>query len=271
MEKLADLLIREGKQLQEDFDKASSIGEGTPQEIAEFRENAFRNFISRFYPLPYRVTKGKIYDSFNNEPSLSVDCLVVNPAHPNLIDISGKFQLLLADGIDFAIELKPNLTSREELERGLKQGISVKRLRRARSPLLLHNRPGITDAVMEISKQIPYFIFGTRVKKSVKDTVNEIVQYYSKNSTNVIDQIDAIIINRYGIIKNVKISEFFLYTWDIPKELKTGWFFEKWEDTTLVGMLLSMAYSYHSIATIQESILKRYMKKFHVPNVERIC
>ncbi len=271
MEKLTDLLIREGKQLQEDFDKASSIGEGTPQEISEFRENSFRNFISRFYPLPYRVTKGKIYDSFNNGPSLSVDCLVVNPAHPNLIDTSGKFQLLLADGIDFAVELKPDLISKKELIRGLEQGISVKKLRRARSSILLPHKPGITDIVMEISKQIPYYIFTTRVKKYVRDTVNEIVQYYSQNCINIIDQVDAIIINRQGIIKNVKVSELFLYTWDIPKELKTGWFFEKWEDSTLVGMLLSMEYSYRSIATIQESIIKRYVKKVNVPNVERIC
>ena len=132
MQKLIEVLVREGTTLGTEFAAASALGEGTSQEVAEFRENALRSFVERFYPSPYHVVKGKVHDSFGTDASASIDCLVVNPVNPNLIDSHGKFQLLLADGVDLAMELKPDLASRAELHRGLEQGMSIKKLRRAR-------------------------------------------------------------------------------------------------------------------------------------------
>lgn len=97
LQELVEILREDAESLEREFRKASTLGKGTPQEVSEFRENAFRSFISRFFPAPYRAVKGKIFDSYGNGPSASVDCVVVNPVHPHLIDTAGKFQLLLAE------------------------------------------------------------------------------------------------------------------------------------------------------------------------------
>ena len=53
---------------------ASAQGRGTPQEVADFRENSVQAFIRRFYPSSYVVSKGKVTDVDGNQ-SNSIDCL----------------------------------------------------------------------------------------------------------------------------------------------------------------------------------------------------
>jgi len=133
--KLLQLLEYEGPELATAFEKASIQGRGTPQEVAEHREGAFRNFISRYFPFPHRVSKGNVIDSLPNE-SASIDCIIINPSHPYTVDTYEKFTVILADGVDVAIEVKPDISVVEELHRGLKQVESVKRLWRKKTPLL---------------------------------------------------------------------------------------------------------------------------------------
>jgi len=263
-----EVLIRESKTISDEFERASLIGEGTPQEISEFRENAFRNFIGRFYPIPYKITKGKVHDSFNREPSASVDCLIVNPSHPNLIDSQGKFQLLLADGIDVAIEVKPDIANSIELGRGLQQGVSVKKLRRIKSPILLeHSKP---IHIIERSKQIPFFIFTLKTKKNIEELVTVISTWYKEHDISKEDEIDGICIHKVGFLRNIKSKEEFFYGWNIPEEDKTGWFFEEWNDGSLIGLLTHMELVFHSVATVQERIMQSYVKKIKIPNIRRI-
>jgi hypothetical protein len=269
LEKLVDLLKKEAVSLDQDFRQASTLGEGTPQEIADFRENAFRSFIRRFFPNPYRVVKGKIYDFYENGPSASIDCVLVNPTHPNLIDTGDKFQLLLADGVDLVIEVKPDLANASELKRALEQGLSVKKLRRIKSPILLsRNKPAY---VIEASKQIPFFIFTQKVKSDLEKTVHEIISWYVERSVPVEEQLDAIAILGVGILNHIKYKDFYYYGWDIPDNERFGWFLEEWHDATLIGFLLCMEMSFHSTATIQESVLRRYLKKLQIPHVRRIA
>ncbi len=268
MQKLIDILIAEGKTLLQDFEKASSLGEGTSQEVAEFRENSLRDFISRFYPLPYRIVKGKVHDSYDNGPSSSIDCIIVNQVHPNLIDSQGKFQLLLADGIDTAIELKPDISKSSELIRALNQGVSIKKLRRVKGSFLFTK--GKPDVVIESSRQIPFYIFTTRIKQNKFDTVQEIENYYRSNSVPLENQLDGIFVHGLGVINHIKSIEFFGYQWNLVDEEKTGWFLEKWNDATLAGMLLRLELSFHSVAKVQESVLSRYVKLFKIPELKRI-
>jgi hypothetical protein len=62
VEQLLEILKAEGRRLLEEFKLSSEQGDGTPQEIADFRENAVQHFISRFYPASHVVSKGKITD-----------------------------------------------------------------------------------------------------------------------------------------------------------------------------------------------------------------
>lgn len=127
MTTLIEILKKEGKTLSEEFKVASSQGDGTSQEIADFRENAVHDFIERYYPSSHIISKGKITD-LDGSQSNSIDCLILNPAHPNLIDSKGKFRLIFSDGCDAAIEVKPDLARTDEIHRGLAQGVSVKKV-----------------------------------------------------------------------------------------------------------------------------------------------
>ena len=57
---LIELLRYEGPELSRESEKASISGRGTSQEVADFRENSLREFVGRYFPLPYRLAKGNI-------------------------------------------------------------------------------------------------------------------------------------------------------------------------------------------------------------------
>jgi hypothetical protein len=251
MKKLIDILRIDSSELRTSFQKASLQGGGTPQEVADYRETSFSNFISRYFPFPHRITKGKIHDSYDNV-SASIDCLVINPAHPYTIDSSGKYTLILADGVDIAIELKPDLSTKSELVRGLVQAISVKRLRRAKSPILLKRKQ--PEHIIEFSRTIPVFIFSMEAKTNPLDTAKEIADYYAENQTPLIEQIDHVIINDCGIISNYKYPEI-----SHISDKSTGLIFEEWKDLTLGAFMAKMNDVFYATATISDSILQRYI------------
>lgn len=269
LDKLIEILKDEAESLSKDFKKASTLGQGTSQEIADYREHAFQSFVSRFFPNPYRVVKGKIHDSYGNGPSASIDCVLVNPVHPHLIDTHQKFQLLLADGVDLAIEVKPDLSKANELSRALKQAVSVKKLRRVKGPIFLtHNKPA---HVIEASRQIPFFLFTQNVKSNIEDTVHEIMSWYTDNSIPTENHLDAIAIQDLGLLNYIKHPDFYYYSWQVPEHERTGWFLERWAEATLVGFLLRMEMSFHAVAKIQESVLRRYLKALKIPHITRIA
>jgi hypothetical protein len=70
---LLEILKKEGSQIVDEFKLASEQGEGTPQEIADFRENAVQSFVARYYPQSHIVSQGKITDL----DSLQSDRLIV--------------------------------------------------------------------------------------------------------------------------------------------------------------------------------------------------
>jgi hypothetical protein len=268
MDKLVDILKDEAVTLSREFKKASSLGEGTSQEIADFREHAVQAFLSRFFPNPYRVVKGKVHDSFGNGPSASIDCVLINPVHPHLIDSHKKFQVILADGVDWVLEVKPDLANAHEMQRALKQCISIKKLRRVKGPILIPQKN--PQHVIEASKQIPFFLFTQKIKSNLKNTVREILEWYKKESVPKEEQIDALAIQDSGIVNHVKHRDFFYYDWQLPENEREGWFFESWGEATLLGLLLRMEMSFGCTATVQESVLGRYYKKITIPYIDRI-
>ena len=49
------------------FEKASIEGEGTPQEVADRREEVVKRFLEKYFPFPYRVVKGNIINNLNTD------------------------------------------------------------------------------------------------------------------------------------------------------------------------------------------------------------
>ena len=200
--KLVDILSFESKQIAISFDKASIEGAGTPQEVSDRREGIVKCFLEKFFPFPYKVVKGNIVDSYG-ESSNSIDCIVINPCHPYTIDKTNeKASLILADGVDFAFEIKPKLTSTTEIERALAQVQSVKRLKRVKDGLFLRKR--FNNDQKECAKTIPCIIFANETYKDIKKLIATIYEYYSRNHVPALEQFDLIIINNQYLIYNFR-------------------------------------------------------------------
>ena len=264
MNSLIDILNKESRSINEEFEIASKQGKGTPQEVSDFRENAVQDFVSRYFTNSHIVSKGKITD-INGLQSNSIDCLILNPAHPNIIDSRGKFRLIFADGCDIAIEVKPDLARSDEIKRALAQGISVKKTLRSKSSILLpDNKP---KHIINHSLRIPFYIFCLKAFDEEK-LLEKIKEYYKENNTEIEDQIDGVIITNSGILKHIKHKELNVYGSPEPIGSNSGWYFETWGESTLVGMLLNFEYSFNSFPTIAEPIMKRILKKVTINNIK---
>lgn len=252
MSDLYALLREEALQLSSEFRKASIQGRGTPQEVAEFRENAVQAFLARYFPFPHRIAKGKVRDSFGNIAA-SIDCVLCAPNHPYTVSARDKFSLLLAEGVDSVVEVKPNIADKAELHRALEQGLTVKRLRRATTSLLHEHHP-----LSEWAKRVPFGVFAMQCKASPIETGFEILEYYAVRGVDPIDQADFIVVNDVCVFSNfVDIS---LNPWNtagFPNQF--GWFYEGWGKDSLVGFLLRLHRVAHAGMKLQDDVLPRYL------------
>ncbi|KZR58353.1 DUF6602 domain-containing protein [Pseudobacillus badius] len=263
MEEFLEVLKLEAQDIKMKFLRSSLEGKGTSQEVSDFREHAVQDLIQRYYPFPYRISKGGIYDSYGHR-SDSIDCLILDPTHPHTVNSMGKHSLILADGVEAAIEVKPDIANKKELERGLIQGISVKKLRQRYGPIILQDT--VSPHIVECSKQVPFFIFTMQAKKNIEDTINEIKSFYLQNSVPLANQLDIITILDKGIIVNYKYKE--MYPWasaNLSDEQKAGWIFEEWEENTLAGFLFHLDRLYGASPAPQYSYMKHYMAPLDIP------
>lgn len=193
MSDIMKLLQLESEELSGKFAKASIEGRGTPQEVADRREAAVHTLISKYFPFPFRIAKGNIVDSFGGR-SASIDCVVLNPEHPYTVSDSGHFSVLLADGADYAIEIKPDLTSKDEIERALKQIASVKKLKRLRD-----GRPATSP-----KDTINGIIFSNTTYTNLDLLISTITEYYVANRLKRTNQFDMLIVNKRCVIINCR-------------------------------------------------------------------
>ncbi len=263
-EKLIELLQTESNELLADFKKASVEGKGTPQEIADFREAYFNKFLRKYFPFPHRIAKGIISDATGNR-SASVDSIIINPIHPYTIDVADKFSIILADGVDAAIEIKPDIADKGELETALKQVQTVKQLRRVKGPLILQT--SYSPAIINHSKQIPSFIFSIKAKGDISNTVGEIITWYTKNEIAKADQVDFIIILGRGIIVNHKFKENTLLANPEGQQV-TGFSYHQFDNDTLAVFLLYLNTVYHATATVDTQILPLYLQELAHKSVQ---
>jgi hypothetical protein len=271
MEDLLAHIRADAKDLRHKFQEASGQGRGTSQEISDFRENALQSFLQNYFPFPYRIAKGGILDSRGNK-SDSIDCILVNPFHPYTIDTRDKFKIILADGVDAAIEVKPDISRKAELIRGLKQGPTVKALRRTRTPLLKISNP--SEEMVEYSLRTPYVIFTTKAKRNILETAEEVTDFYSNEGISPLDQADAIVVEGVGIIANYPVKG--LFTWQRKDtsetaskifERETGWFFEEWGADALAGFLLKLNSAFPARGTLHAPLISEYLRPTQITDI----
>ena len=201
LDELKKIFRYDRDELLREFGRASISGKGTPEHVANDREVALRCFLRRYFPIPSRVCKGKVSDSYGRRSS-SIDAIVVNPIHPSTMASKERHAFFLAaEGIDYAIELKPQLSSRKEIERGLKQIRSVKVLRRRTHGLLVSGKR-LSDSGKDLALQIPCIIFAQEAYKDKRRLIEAIVSYYASRKIPLREQFDIICILDGTIVVN---------------------------------------------------------------------
>lgn len=217
------LLELEYEELKLGLANASVEGKGTPQEIADRREELFHSFFEKYFPFPYRITKGNI-DSKNKKASV-----------------------IFADGVDYAIEIKGNLTDKDEIERALKQIESVKKLTRVRNGLIWDKDKN------EYTYKIPTIIFAENTYSNIENLIEVILNYYKENKIKRIHQFDIIVAGDYTIVNSCKGQ--------ISFNDVRGIFFEKTDKKTLAVLLFLMANMPLVHPTYNENIYNIYLDK----------
>lgn len=256
MSTLDDLLKFEGKEINHLFEKASVEGSGTPQEVSDRRENALTVFLKKYFPFPYRLAKGNIRDSFG-QSSMSIDCILLNPNHPYTTNNDSQYSIILADGVDVAIELKPKLTSVIEIERALKQIKSVKELTRVKSGLINLGKK-YSKEYEQTCKKIPSIIFSNETYSNYKILIEKIVNFYEKEKIKREHQFDMIVINEKIIILNCKKDSY-----HNPKELEhlgEGFYTFEYGLNTISAFLLLLNKYPQSEIRISSTVIEHYIK-----------
>lgn len=250
MEHLYELLKIEAREIDHFFQKACIEGKGTPQEVSDRREVAVKKFLEKYFPFPYRIAKGNIRDSYGNS-SNSIDCVILNPAHPYTVSDDEKYSIILADGVDVAVEVKPDLSSKDEIHRSLKQIASVKRLTRRNHGLLLTSK--YTKEQIDTAKKIPTFIFGNKTYTSIRTLIKAIVDFYLSENIPQEEQFDFIVINNRCIIFNFKKCSHYLTT------ETEGIYFTETGEMTVAGFLFWLNELPQSAPRMSSPVLKHYI------------
>ena len=265
MDNLMKLLVKEGKLMNLLFEIARIEGEGTPQEVSDRRESALSNFIKKYFPFPYRVTKGNIRDSYG-QSSMSIDCILLNPTHPFTTTDEIKYSIILADGVDIAIELKPNLDNENEIHRALEQVKSVKELKRKRTGVMDMSFPEIegfndgndfnySEKCKENFKRIPVAIFSTKIYENENLFLEKIVSYYETKRIKREHQFDILVVNGNMLILNSR-KDFYLHLDKITDE---GLIILEYKDLTLAAFLLFLNRLPQSELQMSTPILEHYI------------
>lgn len=249
---LVDAFRFEAARLGEDFTRASTLGRGTAQEIADHRENAFRKLVTRFFPAPHHVTKGQALGA-DGTRSASIDCLVLNPAHPNMVDRAGKFTVIFGDAVDLGVDVKGRLTG-DELRRFLRQGRSLKQVVRSKTPLLSTRRN--SEEVVEGSKRIPVYGYCHESALTPEAAAEVIRAWVAEEAVPALERSDAMAIHGQGILLDT--SNPAGPARQMLRGADVGLYWLPGDELTLGQLIVLMNRGLPAVAPIAEPVLQRY-------------
>jgi len=183
------------------------------------KEYSIQEFIAAYLTSDYRIQKGVIYskDSFSN----NIDCVILAPSHPILT--TPKRQIILAEGVYAAVEVKPDIRNKEEFARALQQVKSVKRLERE-----TYNLSQLTTGPLpDHQKRIPAVIFSAK-SLDPNDQYTFIKQQIKDGNLTVNDLPDMILTLDHGL---------YSFSIDISTKLFGKLFLEEFREFTRTTML----------------------------------
>jgi hypothetical protein len=169
------------------------------------KEVTVANFIGSFFPSSYAIKKGPIYNLESN--SQEIDCVILAPNHPLLL--TPKREVILAEGVYAAVEVKPDittLTNKSEFHRALLQIQSVKKLKRT---LRLLDTGSVPDEL----QRIPSVIFSKKSRTAI-ETIEYMKRSIKSEAIAPFELPDLIFTMDHGLI---------YHTTHIEKTIFTEW------------------------------------------------
>lgn len=164
-------------------------------QTAQGREKSVTEFLKSYFPNDWTVKKGPIYDTHGNV-SAEIDCVLCVPQHPPCHTPTR--DLILAEGVHAAIEVKPDirsLSSSGEFWRGLEQISTVKSLRRTINSV---NRV-VRESWPAGAHAIPCVIFAKHLA-DLEESTKFMIDYKKEQSRTPWDGPDIVFGYEAGII-----------------------------------------------------------------------
>ncbi|WP_396637246.1 DUF6602 domain-containing protein [Maribacter sp. R77961] len=118
-------IIENLRSIQIIYEPTVEIFKGDRTNTGDSKEISVNEFIQSYLTNDYRVKKGKIY-SLDSE-SANIDCVVLAPNHPNLI--TPKREVILAEGVFCAVEVKPDISSLSKTSEFVRSTIQIKSIK----------------------------------------------------------------------------------------------------------------------------------------------
>lgn len=111
------------------------------------------------------------------------------------MDEEGKFALILADAVDFVVEVKGRL-DRAELERMLSQCRTVRRVVRSQTAIALpQNHPEL----VEPSRRIPFFAYVHEMSMTPDQLAADIRQWVTEHDASPLERPEMIVVRGQGV------------------------------------------------------------------------
>ncbi|RAK21750.1 hypothetical protein B0I03_105183 [Flavobacterium aquaticum] len=237
------------------------------------KELTVSQFIERYLPADYKVKKGIIYSL--DGASKNIDCVVLAPNHPALN--TPIREVILAEGVYAAIEVKPDitvLTDKSEFNRGLSQIKSVKKLSRE-TDILDFNQFTNKAKKSDYYKKIPSIIFSHKSAEP-KKTI-EFIQKKVENGEYKIDELPDLIVSLdNGVIMYTPDFSSNSISKDLPNELKSVFgeyvfthFETKSKEETLALFLVLFLGLTPPTMLISKFIITDYLRKIDIKFIKK--
>jgi hypothetical protein len=142
-----------------------------------------------------------------------MDVVLLAANHPRLRDADQNIETILADGVQCAIEVKPDLSDlpvdfgkdrkqKPEIVRALEQVQTVKKLRRYKTSVLF--RAKADPDVLAYAERVPTHILTCKTR-SLDELQDFVASYYLEKAIPIHEQVDVIVCLDAGLLINHKV------------------------------------------------------------------
>ena len=243
------------------FEPTESSFTKDTKKTGDAKELSVKQFIESFFPESFSIRKGLINSI--DETSQEIDCVLLAPNHPRLI--TPVRDIILAEGVHAAIEVKPDistLTENSEFHRALKQIASVKKLKREIQFMPTGHIP--------VDHSIPCIIFSNK-SRSLNDMVNYMISQVDNGKFKSTDLPDIILSMDHGILYHTAFASDCIFSKFISNQtelVRQNIFLEIPICDSTLALFIHLLYSLTPPEPfLAEPILKKYLSTISTPPI----